>query len=185
MNQAIREFVYCQTIAIVGASRTGWKFGNIAYRELRKGGYDVLAVHPAAETIEGDACYPSLSHLPRMPDGVLISLPPAKTETVLREAAALGIRRVWLQPGSETPALIQLAQLLGLSVAHGACILLYMQPVRSLHTWHRTFAQLFGRLEPTDYITPKMLATHAAPKPSGPGAGALLDDDLVHKMQVK
>jgi hypothetical protein len=171
MKQAIREFVYCRTIAIVGASRAGKKFGNLAYRELRKNGYEVLAVHPNAETIEGDPCYPSLRDLPRTPDGALISVPPDKVEAVLREAAQLGIRRVWLQPGSETPALINLAGVLGLSAVYDQCILLYMQPVRSFHAFHRAVVKLFGRLEPTDYVTPDMAMSgapadtiHRAPK---------------------
>ncbi|HET7087514.1 MAG TPA: CoA-binding protein, partial [Anaerolineae bacterium] len=97
MNQGIRDFVHCQTIAVVGASRTGKKFGNMAYRDLKKRGYDVLAVHPTAQTLEGDTCYASLRDLPRTPDGVIVSLPPNKVTPVLRDAADLGIRNVWLQ----------------------------------------------------------------------------------------
>lgn len=152
MNRGIRDFVECQTIAVLGVSRSGKKFGNAAYRELRKNGYDVLAVHPSADNIDGDQCYASLRELPRTPDGVLISLPPDRVEPVLREAAQLGIRRIWLQQGAESPEALALARELDLSVAHNACVLMYMQPVRSFHAFHRGLVKLFGRLEPTDTI---------------------------------
>jgi len=184
MNQAVRDFVYCQTIAVVGASHKGGKFGNMAYRELGRNGYDVMAVHPTAETIEGDACYRSLRELPRVPDGVLISLPPEKGEAVIREAVELGIRHVWLQPGAESAALINLAGVLGLSVVYDKCILMYMQPVRSFHAFHRAVAHLFGRVEKTDYITPQMIATSAAKK-SPQTVAELMDEDLARKVQVR
>lgn len=184
VNQAIREFVYCQAIAVVGVSRTGKKFGNLAYRELRKNGYDVMAVHPALETIEGDPCYASLRDLPRAPEGVLISLPPEKVEPVLREAAELGIRHVWLQRGAESPEMVRLAETLGLSMAHSACMLMYMQPVRSFHAFHRTLAGLFGRIEPTDYITPQMIAAGLAKKPL-PQVAELLEENMARKTQIR
>ena len=154
MNQAIRDFVRCQTIAVIGVSRSDKKFGTAAYRELKARGYDVLAVHPTADKIGGDPCYPSLLDLPRKPDGILISVPSDKAAPVLREAAQLGIQRIWLQQGAESPELLELSTELGLNMAHGACILMYMQPVRSFHGWHRGFMKLFGRLEPTDAVAP-------------------------------
>jgi hypothetical protein len=182
MNQGIRDFVHCQTIAVVGASRTGKKFGNMAYRDLKKRGYDVLAVHPTAQTLDGDTCYASLHDLPRTPDGVLISLPPDKVTPVLRDAAELGIRHVWLQQGAESPEALALSKELGLNVAYGTCILMYMQPVRSFHGWHRAAARLFGRLEPTDKVTPQMLAERRL-KTADPRAMDLLDDEAVELLR--
>ena len=145
----IREFVSCHCIAVVGASKTGKKFGNVIVRDLRKAGYDVLAVHPDAERIEDQPAFSSLAALPRLADGIVICVAPAKVPAVLREAAAQGIRRVWLQQGAESPEATALAAELGLSVAYKACVLMYMRPVRSYHLWHRGFMKLAGRLEPT------------------------------------
>ena len=187
MNPAIREFVHCQSIAVVGASRSGKKFGNAAYQELRKRGYDVLAVHPSAETIEGDPSYHSLRDLPRRPDGVLISVPPGKVEPVLREAAEVGVRRVWLQQGAESPHAIAVANELGLSLASGACILMYMQPVRSFHGWHRGFMKLIGRLEPTDKVLPAAAQPFHSPHPPPDRLDLLSDEQVeeIHRSQVR
>ena len=65
---AIEDFVSQKTLARVGASRHGKKFGNRVLREL-KTRYQLLLVHPEAATIDGEPCYPSLLQLPRPVDG--------------------------------------------------------------------------------------------------------------------
>jgi uncharacterized protein len=148
MNTHIQEFVSSKKIALVGASRTNdkYKFGNMAAAELKRRGYEVYLVHPQAETINGEATYPSLGALKGRVDGVLVSLPAVKGAQVLREAAAAGIRNVWVQQGGESPELINLGEELKLSLVTGKCILMYAQPVRSFHIIHRLIARVSGQL---------------------------------------
>ena len=84
MNQAIQEFIEGKRIAVLGVSRSGKKFGNIAYTELKQRGYQVFIVHPEAKDISGEPCYPNLSALRGQVDGVLICLPPKQAEQALR-----------------------------------------------------------------------------------------------------
>lgn len=146
MNQAVEDFIACRRLAVVGASRSGKKFGNAAYKELKQRGFEVYLVHPAAKEIEGDPCYASLAQLRDRVDGVVISVPPAQAPDVLRDAAAAGIHHVWLQQGAESAAALALASELGLNAVGGKCILMYAQPVRSYHGWHRGAMRLFGQL---------------------------------------
>ena len=146
MNQAIQDFVGCQRIAVVGASRGGKKFGNAAVKELRTRGYQVTIIHPEAQEIDGQPCYPNLSALPGQVDAVLISVPAGQAAAVMREAASLGIRHVWLQQGAESPELLALGQELGLSLVSKKCVLMYAPPVKSYHGWHRGFVMLVGQL---------------------------------------
>jgi predicted CoA-binding protein len=90
----VDDFVSQRKLAVVGVSRKRMKFGNLAFRALRGKGYKLFPVHPFAEGIEGGRCYPSLSMLPEAVDGVLIIVPPAQAEQVVRAAAAAGIRAV-------------------------------------------------------------------------------------------
>ena len=60
---AVDDFLAQRSLAVVGVSRGGKKFGNRAYRELKAKGYQLFPVHPEAEVLEGDPCYPSLSAL--------------------------------------------------------------------------------------------------------------------------
>ena len=146
MERAIEEFINCKRLAVVGVSRDENKFGNMAYQELKERGYDLVPVHPELSSFSGDACYPSLQAIPQPVDGVVVIVSPARVKEVLHDAATAGIKRVWLQQGAESSEALMLADELGLSTAHNACILMYAQPVRGFHKFHRAIAKLFGKL---------------------------------------
>lgn len=146
MNQAIQTFIEGKRIAVLGVSRSGKKFGNIAYTELKQRGYQVFIVHPEAKDISGEPCYPNLSALRGQVDGVLICLPPQQAEQALREAAGAGMKHVWLQQGAQSPAVLAAAREMGVEPVTGKCILMYAQPVQSFHRLHRGFAKLIGQL---------------------------------------
>lgn len=145
-REDIDEFLALPVLAVVGASRGGRKFGNAAYRELRSHGRRVFAVHPSAAAIEGDPAFRSLSQLPAPVDGVLIVVPPAETEKVVREAAEAGIRRVWMQQGAQSRAAIHFCAERGIQVVHGHCILMFLEPAHFLHRAHRWVWGVVGRL---------------------------------------
>ncbi|MBI3950457.1 MAG: CoA-binding protein [Acidobacteria bacterium] len=145
-KSAVEDFVAQQTLAVVGVSRGGKKFGNLALKALKAKGYHVFPINPHAESIEGEQCYPTLKSLPERVDGVLIVVPPTETEQVVREAAAAGIRRIWMQQGAESEAAIRFCQENGLSVVHGECILMFARPVDSVHRLHRWIWGLLGKL---------------------------------------
>jgi hypothetical protein len=143
---AVADFVGQRKLAVVGVSRQGKKFGNFAFRELRSKGYELFPVHPQAETIEGERCYPSLRALPEPVDALLIVVPPAQTEQVVRDAATAGIRRVWMQQGAESPAAIKFCQENGIREVHGECILMFSEPLAWWHRAHRWAWRLLGKL---------------------------------------
>lgn len=146
MDQAIQEFIAGKRIAVLGASRSGKKFGNTAATELRERGYQVYIVHPQAEKIDGEKCYPNLASLQGQADGVWICLPPKQAEQALAEAVQAGFDKIWLQQGAESPEALALASELNVTPVAGKCILMYAPPVRSFHGWHRAFVRLVGRL---------------------------------------
>ena len=71
--RAIHRFLAQPAIAVVGVSRTGRGFGNLACRTLREKGYRVYAVHRRAAIIDGRPCYSTLDDLPETVDAVLVS----------------------------------------------------------------------------------------------------------------
>ncbi len=146
MEKAIEEFINRKRLAVVGVSRDEGKFGNMAYRELKERGYDLVPVHPDMPSFAGETCYPNLQAIPQPVEGAVVIVSPARVSDVLRDAAAAGITHVWIQQGAESPEALALADELGLSVAHNACILMYAQPVRGFHKFHRAIAKFFGKL---------------------------------------
>lgn len=146
MNQQILDFIQYKRFAVVGVSRSGKKFGSSIYTELKARGYQVSAVHPEMQQIEGDPVYPNLAALRGKVDGVIICVTPQKAVQVVRDAVDAGITHIWLQQGAQSAEALAAAQQLGVTPVSGKCILMYAQPVRGFHTFHRTFARLFGQL---------------------------------------
>jgi predicted CoA-binding protein len=142
----IEDFISQRSLAIVGVSRKGNKFGNNAFKELKTKGYKLSLVHPSGEIIEGQQTYPSLKALPEKVGGVLVVVPPAQAEKVVGEAHEEGIDRVWLRQGAESKATIQYCEQNGMSVIYGKCILMFAQPLAFFHKPHRWVMGVLGQL---------------------------------------
>ena len=146
MNPLIEQFVSSKRIAVVGMSRSGKKFGNMAAKELKAKGYEIYPVHPETNEIDGFACYPGLKSLSGKIDGVWISIPPKNVPPVLEEAAQIGLKNIWLQQGAWSAEVQQTIDKLSLPVVSKKCIMMYAPPVKSVHKFHRTIKGIFGRL---------------------------------------
>ncbi len=146
MNLLIDNFVSSKRIAVVGMSRSGKKFGNMAGKELKAKGYEIFAVHPEAQEIDGFTCYPSLKSLNGKVDSVWISIPPKKVPAVLEEAAQIGLKNIWLQQGAWSAEVQQTIDKLDLPVVSKKCIMMYAPPVHSVHKFHRAIKGIFVRL---------------------------------------
>jgi uncharacterized protein len=144
--EAIRDFLAQKKIAVVGVSRNGNKFGNVAYRDLKAKGYQVFAVNPRLSQAEGDACWPDLMQIPEKPDAVVIVVPPPETEKVVRDAYQAGIKRVWMQQGAESIEAQEFCKEHEMSVIAGLCVMMFAEPVGTVHRVHRFFKSVFGTM---------------------------------------
>ncbi|MFW5786574.1 MAG: CoA-binding protein [bacterium] len=143
---AIQAFVSQPALALFGASRGGNKFGNIVMRELKNREYAVFPVHPEAESIDGLRCYRSLEELPEPVGGAVISVKPEQTLEVVKAVHAAGIPRVWMQQGAESKEAIAYCEEHGIDVTSRECILMFLEPVQSIHAFHRFLRRVFGRM---------------------------------------
>lgn len=141
----VQDFYQSQPIAVVGVSRDPKKFGNSAYKSLKAQGYNVIPVNPNTDTIEGDKSYPDLKSIPDKVGGVLVIVPPKKSEQVVKEAYEAGINRVWLQQGAESPAAIKYCQENGMTVVHNECIMMYADHSAFFHRMHGFVWGLMGK----------------------------------------
>ncbi len=120
----IDDFLSGQAYAVVGASSNREKYGNKVLRCYVQNGRRAIPVHPKETQVEGIDCAADLSSLPEEVHGISIITPPAVTEQIVEEAAKLGIKRLWMQPGAESDTAVARAKELGLSViAGGPCLL--------------------------------------------------------------
>ena len=130
INEAAQDFLAQKRIAVVGVSRTPAGHGaNPVYRRLRERGYEVFAVNPNADIVEGDTCYHDLRSIPGGVDAVVIGTTPAVTESVVRDCHELGIGRVWMHRGFGTGSVSEAAadygRQNGMSIIAGGCPLMF------------------------------------------------------------
>ena len=89
-------------IALVGATNDRAKFGNIILRDLVSKNFHVIPVNPRARAVEEIPAFPDLaSALEENLIGLVVYVvPPKLTRVSLEEAARLGLKQVWVQPGA-------------------------------------------------------------------------------------
>ena len=126
-QKAIEEFLAGSVFAVVGASTNREKYGNKVLRCYQQNGRNVHPVNPKADEVEGLKAYPDLASIPDQLHGISVITPPAITEKVVEEAAKVGVKHVWMQPGAESDAAIARCREHGMGViADGSCALVVM-----------------------------------------------------------
>lgn len=83
-----------RTVAVVGAGRKPGSVGRAVLHHLRTGGFtgQLFAVNPAAASVLGVPCHPSVSALPRIPDLAVVAVPAAAVPATAEECGRAGIR---------------------------------------------------------------------------------------------
>jgi predicted CoA-binding protein len=121
----INEFLKKGNIfAVVGVSKEPEKYGNKVFFDLKGAGYTVYPINPNAINISGNKCYSNLKELPQLPDVVDIVVPPKITRAIVKECKNLGIKKVWMQPGSESDDAIGFCSENNIDVLYGVCVML-------------------------------------------------------------
>ncbi len=127
IGEAASEFLAKRRIAVTGVSRQPQGHGsNVVYKRFRSRGYEVFAVNPNADEVEGDPCYPDLRSIPGGVDAVVIGTGPARALAAVRECAELGIEHVWMHqpvfgPGSVSDEAARYGREHGIRVIDGGC----------------------------------------------------------------
>lgn len=145
LQEAAAEFLSHRRLAVAGVSRDGAHAANALFRRLRDEGYQVYALNPNADEVEGGACYHALAEIPGGVEGVVIATPPAAAAGVVRECADAGVPRVWLHrsfgAGSVSAEAVALCEQQGIAVLDGGCPMMFLDPV---DVGHRCMRWLLG-----------------------------------------
>jgi predicted CoA-binding protein len=132
-------------------SRTPKDHGsNVVYKRLRDRGYEVFAVNPNTDAVEGDPCYPDLRSIPDGVDAVVIATSPEIAEETMRECAELGINHVWMHrgpgTGSVSPAAADFGRQHGIAVIDGGCPCMFGPTADPGHKAMRVIYTLIGNV---------------------------------------
>jgi len=126
IKEAAADFLDNRRVAVTGVSRDPKGHGsNVVYQRLRERGYEVFAVNPNADEVEGDTCYHDLRAIPGGVDAVVIATSPEVAEETMRECADLAIKHVWMHrgpgAGSVSKSAADYGRQQGIAVIDGGC----------------------------------------------------------------
>ncbi|HET8557897.1 MAG TPA: CoA-binding protein [Gaiellaceae bacterium] len=150
IDEAASAFLTKKRVAVTGVSRAPKQHGsNTVYKRLRDRGYDVFAVNPNAETVEGDPAYPDLRSIPGGVEAVVIGTRPERADETMRECAELGIEHVWMHrsygAGSVSSSATAYGRERGITVIDGGCPCMF-EPTSDLG--HRVMRRIYSRHVP-------------------------------------
>lgn len=112
-----------KTIVVIGVSHKEDKFGFKIFRDLLKNGFNVMGINPTDGEILGEKIYRNLKEINKAIDLVITVVPSSVTERIVDECKELGIKEIWMQPGSESDLAIRKAEEYGISVVSNACFM--------------------------------------------------------------
>ncbi len=154
LQEKVNDFLSQKRIAVAGVSRDPKSpvAGNAIYRRLREFGYQVYAVNPNADQVEGDPCYHNVKDIPEKVDAIVIATPESATEQVVHDCAEAGIRRVWMHRSfhsfgtSVSKSAVEYAKQQNMTVIAGACPLMYGKTSDGSHRFMRRVLEFLGKL---------------------------------------
>jgi predicted CoA-binding protein len=149
IKEAATEFLSTKRVAVTGVShKPEGHGGNVVYQRLRDRGYQVFAVNPSAETVEGDPAFRDLRSIPGGVGAVVIATRPETAEATMRECAELGIKQVWMHRsvggGSVSPAATEYGRKQGITVIDGGCPLMFDPTADFGHKCMKFFLSMSG-----------------------------------------
>lgn len=145
--ETIEDFLAQKRIALVGVSRHSKDFSVMLFEELCRRGYDMVPINPNANEIRGHRCFTRLQDVQPPVDGAILMTSPAVSETVVRDCAEAGMRRVWMHRGGGQGAVsakaIEFCRANAIDVVPGECPFMFL-PKAGFHRIHGFLRKITG-----------------------------------------
>ncbi len=146
--ETVEDFLSQKRIAMVGISREPREIGTLLFKEFCRQGYEVLPVNPKVGEIMGRRCFARVQDIQPAPEAALLLTSPAVTNSVVRDCAEAGIKRIWMYrgggQGSVSAEAVEFCRARGIELVPGQCPFMFMPPVRHVHWLHRFFSKISG-----------------------------------------
>jgi predicted CoA-binding protein len=112
-------------IAVIGVNDNPEKFGYKIFCGLLGEGYSVFPVGVRGGEANGVKIFKTLDELLEKPDLVIMVVPPVGTDKIVEDCIRLGIKEIWMQPGSQSAEGIKKAETAGIKVTHQGCFMIH------------------------------------------------------------
>ena len=150
--ESVEDFLAEKRIAVVGVSHEPKEFSGMLFAELKRRGYDVIPVNPNAAEMFGRRCFARVQEIEPRADAALLMTSPAVTETVVRDCAEAGIRKVWMyraggpksaNQGAVSAEAVEFCRTRGIDVVPGECPYMFL-PEAGYHRIHGFIRKITG-----------------------------------------
>ena len=111
-----------QNYAVIGINEDPERYSYKIYKKLEEKGKTTYGVNPSLESFEGAPVFDSLNAINEDVDVAVFVVNPKFGIDYLQQVKELGIKHVWLQPGTIDDTLLAKAEELGLNVIQ-SCVL--------------------------------------------------------------
>lgn len=144
-KKQIDNFFSAKRYGFAGVSGNMKKFPHKIFKDLILKDYDMIPVNPKYEEIDGFICFRTVESLPKDVNSMLIMTPKDQTMQVIKDSLDNDINNIWVQQGAENDEIIDFAKKSNANIITGECIMMYAEPVKSIHKVHRFFSKFTGR----------------------------------------
>jgi len=147
--ETIEDFLTQKRIAMAGISRDPTDFSVKLFEEFCRRGYDVVPVNPNAAEVQGRRCFARVQEIQPPVEAVLLMTSPEASETVVKDCAEAGIRRVWMYRATGKGAISSKAAAFcsehGIRVVSGECPFMFWPDTAGFHRFHGLIRKITGR----------------------------------------
>jgi len=145
----IENFLAQKRIALVGISRERLNIGTDLFKALFSRGHEVSLVNPKATEMLGQRCFARVQDIHPAPDAALLLTSPGVTNSVVRDCAEAGVKRIWMYrgggQGSVSTEAVEFCREHGIELVPGQCPFMFLSPVHGVHRFHRFFFKIGGK----------------------------------------
>ena len=111
-----------QAIAVLGVNKDSESYANKIVRKIKALNKTAYPINPRYDELFGEVVYESIEKCPSTPDLVVFVVNPTIGIDYLENIKELGIKTIWLQPGTISIELLDEAKRLNIDVVE-ACVL--------------------------------------------------------------
>ena len=111
-----------QAIAVLGVNKDSESYANKIVRKIKTLNKTAYPINPRYDELFGEVVYESIEKCPSTPDLVVFVVNPTIGIDYLENIKELGIKTIWLQPGTISIELLDEAKRLNIDVVE-ACVL--------------------------------------------------------------
>jgi uncharacterized protein len=126
MNNPLTILKDNQTFSVLGVNQDFDSYANKILRKLREKHKTAYPVNPKYSSLFNEIIYERLENTPTVPEVVVFVVNPTIGIQYLQNIKNLGIKTIWLQPGTISEELLAKAKALDIEIVD-ACVLVVSQ----------------------------------------------------------